>query len=150
MTGRRTRAAIGRWSRRASYALAGAYGAIVVLSFAFVEFLGNAPGGVLGSAVLAGEPSMAPVFVGYALVLASTVVVRALATRTGGDVVLAAFSTPVSFVGVLGVVEFHAAVGGVYWGGLLSFAAGTLLSVVVLADGVLAVGLGVWTGSGGG
>ncbi|WP_227132804.1 hypothetical protein [Halorubellus salinus] len=84
-----------------------------------------------GDGVLASLPA-------FALALALSVVVRAVASGSASDAVLAAFSMPCLFAGAWGafaVARDSPAV--VAWAGLASFVAGVLLGVVVLADAVL-------------
>lgn len=136
------RSALGRWSHRAALAIAGMYAGVVVLSFAPVELSLGGLGHWLAAPFTGISTQDLPVIVIVTLLLAVTVVVRALATRSSADVVLAAFSTPALLVGSYGLVLSYTESGwGVTWINLLSLLAGTVLALVVLADALLATRL---------
>lgn len=126
----------------ASYGLAAAVGLVVVAATGVLAVVpvpdAVAQAGLSLPVSLDGRSASVLVLVGLPLALAGSVVARAAVTGTPTDVVLAAFAVPCLLVTTWALYSHVWTGPGLYWGGFLSLAAGTLLAVAVLVDGVAA------------
>lgn len=68
------------------------------------------------------------------LVVELAVLARGIYTRRPTDIVLGAVAVPCLLVSTWAILEGLGPSGGVYWGGILSVAAGGLLTVFVVID----------------
>lgn len=80
-------------------------------------------------------------FVGLPLALALGLLARAAVTRTHVDVVLGAFAVPCLLTATWALYSYYFTTPGVYWGGLFTIVAGTLLALAVLADAAVVYAL---------
>ncbi|MCT9098485.1 hypothetical protein [Haloarchaeobius sp. HME9146] len=127
-----------RTARLASYLLAAGFLTLVGVAVLPADALrlGALPGGP--SSGRDGFLASVPVFVLATGALWATLVARAVWSDSSADTALAVFATPCLLVSGWGLYESYAVQSGVRWGGLVSFLVGTLLSVVVVADAVVA------------
>ncbi|WP_143052130.1 hypothetical protein [Halobacterium jilantaiense] len=75
-------------------------------------------------------------FVVLPIALTLSAIARA-ATRAPTDIVLGALAVPCLLAGLFALYQHVLATPGIYWGGLLTLVAGTILAFAVLADAVI-------------
>jgi len=75
-------------------------------------------------------------FVLLPVVLTLSVIIRATA-RTPVEIVLGVFAVPCLFVGLWALYQYFFANPRVYWGGVLTLGAGTILALAVLVDATI-------------
>lgn len=124
---------VARVARVDSYALATCVLLVAGLLAGLLDFLPDVVARTVAGVAPLDEGLL---FVGVPLGLAVSVLGRAT-TKTPTDAVLAAFAVPALLATMWALYSAYVAGPGVYWGGLLSIAAGTLLALAVVADALL-------------